>query len=199
MATPVHVRRGLAILLALIVGAVTNFAVSCQSVGRAVLSTHGGLPADILTAPAGVWPDAAVQWPPPHAAVLTRRGYTTRVYALRAIHTPTGFIKVPQAPDVSRIWQVTESGYPFLSFRQTIGQENWHVPVPPGHTPRQNTDDGVTIRGIAWPGRPIWPGFIGNTLCYAAAAYGVGLCLVALARFMKRSIPAGGQELGSKR
>jgi hypothetical protein len=148
----------------------------------------GALPAGILTAPRGLWPDHAPAWPAPHVSSVRFTGVESTVWAVRAAMTTSGIVESPTYPEVSRFWWRMETGFPALSFRQWIVQENWHVAVPAGHTPQPNTDDGLPILGFRWPWRPVWPGFVLNTGLYTACAALVWWPLSAASRWVKRRV-----------
>ncbi len=134
------------------------------------------LPANILSSPVGLWPEPAPLWPAPFVGHIAELGHNSTTWVVRAKHTPSGLVSTLAYPEVSRFWQEITIGFPFRCARQRIRQENWHVPVPIGHTPAPRIDDGTDIphllgSGITVPWRPVWPGLLGNTVIHGLAFF----------------------------
>jgi hypothetical protein len=162
-----RVRQVLTTILVLLISAGVNLVIAWVLLDVAVAGGTTMVPPTILSTPIGAWPEPSVAWPAPHVTTVSCTAFDSTVYAVRAKWTPTGFVAVGANPDVSRFWQDIRVGVPFRCASQAIRAETWHVPVPPGHVPAARTDDGLPVLGINWPCRPIWPGFIANTVVIA--------------------------------
>ncbi len=157
------VRRAFITALVLLIAAGANLCIAWGRLGEAVAGGMQTTPATIMSSPIGAWPEPLPLWPAPHVATVSCKAFDSTTYVIRAQWTPTGFVANETNPDVSRFWQEIRVGLPFRCASQRICQENWHVPIPPGHVPAPRFDDGVPLLGINMPCRPIWPGFNANT------------------------------------
>lgn len=175
--------------------AAANYCIAWGAWSEAVTSGTREFPSTILSAPLGHWPQASPEWPPPHVAHVSCRGFDSTVYAVRAQWTPAGLIATESTPEVSRSWLELKVGVPFRCATQTLCAETWHVPVPAGHVPARRFDDAIAVLGTKVPWRPLWPGFIANTglmaLPLLLCVWLVGRAGHVLARLRASNVAAG--------
>ncbi len=180
------IRRVLTTVIVLLIASAANFYIAWGRLAEAVAGGTREIPATILSSRIGAWPEPSPLWPAPHAATVSCKAFDSMSYVVRAQWTPSGFVTNEANPQVTRFWQELRVGVPFRCASQNIRQENWHVPVPPGHVPAPRLDDGVPVLGINMPYRPIWPGFIANT---GVIALPLLLALWLLGHFMRWLAP----------
>lgn len=176
------VRRVVGILVLLLVAAVVNVGVAWWLMSKAVLAGTPTIPPTILACSLGVWPEPAVGWPAPHVGTVSCAAFDSVTYAVRAAKTPTGFVSARANPEVSRSWHEIRVGVPFRCLKHRTRQENWHVPIPVGHIPAARVDEGIAL-GVL-PCRPIWAGFIANTILFAIPLFIVGWLLDRFGRWL---------------
>ncbi|XVJ60663.1 MAG: hypothetical protein HEQ23_15225 [Tepidisphaera sp.] len=169
------VRRAIVVACILLFAAGLNIVIAWVWWGRAVASGTREIPPTLLASPVGVWPEPSGPWPAPRVATVSCTGFDATTHVVKARWTSSGLVTSEANSDVARTRLEIRIGVPFRCASKVVRQENWFVPIPPGHVRAANVDDGVLIPGmppgITLPIRPIWSGFIANTALIAIALF----------------------------